>query len=374
MNSRLRIHPLPALLLSLVLCAGLSTTSSISWATPTIQNGLTKEQFLKELVNNVVMPAYASLDAKCRALAEAAKDLLGTPNAQSLAKARTAWMDAAVVIQKLECFKIGPSADSGSLPLFYFWPTRPASVERAVAGDAELSTAKMEDLGAASKGLFALEYLLFPRPAKTGSPPGTASPIVDDVLDQLNGSKGGRRRLYLSLVAQELADKAQQIAKEWRAPLSPSAIKFMEGGQESINALIKHIAWSVEYATERRLRPILATAGGEKTSDPANDNSAQLIRASLEGVQEVYTGGEGIGLDDYLRSMGSPVADRFEEGFRNVFASLHDLDRHVEYASREKLDKARTVYSTCHALELIIKVDLTSSLGVTLTFSPIDGD
>jgi uncharacterized protein len=351
-------------------------TSGNSHAANPPAAAFTKEIFLQQLVPNVIAPAYAELDAKCRALFEAATALQSDPQEDALKQTRSCWLDAALSAEQLDCFKIGPVVDNGTAPIFYFCPIRPASVERAIGGGGPPSESQVEELGAAAKGLFALEYLLFPHsnppPPLDGHDKGTA--FHDDVLEQLSGPGGERRRLYLVLLAKELANKAQRLAREWQAPMSPSAVRFVEGGQASINTLIKQMVWCLENITERRLRPILAEAAGEKTSGPESQSAIRLILSSLEGIQRVYSGASETGLDDYLRHLGCPAADRFDQEYGNILAAVSELERHSESASREKLDQARSVYSSCHALELVIKVDLTSALGVTLTYSSIDGD
>lgn len=318
---------------------------------------LTKEAVLQNLARNVVAPAYAELDTACGALAEAVEALHARADAGALRRARLRWSEAARCARSIECFKIGPVVDGGYGPAFYFCPIRPASIERAVGGVEPLSETRVEELGAAAKGLCAVEYLLF-RPGGD-----------DDVLAALGGE---RRRVYLRLITRELAAKAGRLAGEWREPMGAAAVRFTQGGQESLNRLVNQLAWSLEAFNEGRLRPLALGESGEETMGTASGLTKRLLPAGLEGIRRVYAGGAGIGVDDWLRHLGSPAAERMHAQLREALAGVVRLDRPEE--GDAAVERARAAYADCHALELLIKVDVASALGVTLMFSPVDGD
>ena len=78
-------------------------------------------------------------------------------------------------------------------------------------------------------------------------------------------------------------------------------------------------------------------------------------------------------MDAWLRHLRSPVAERMDEQLRESLATVAELNRPLA-AGADGVEEARAAYAVCHAMELLIKVDVASALGVTLTFSPVDGD
>lgn len=347
---------------TVVLLVGFAQTSSVAIAGPKEQVGLTKDAVLQNLARNVIARAYAELNSACGALADAAEALHARADADALNRARSRWIEAALCARRIECFKIGPVVEGGYGPAFYFCPIRPASIERAVGGVEPLSEARVEELGAAAKGLCAVEYLLF-RPAAGDG----------DVLKSLSGGQGERRRFYLRLIVRELVGQARRLAGEWREPMSAAAAGFTGGGQESLNGLVNQLAWSLEAMNETRLRPLALGETGDATMGTASGLTKRLLSAGLEGIRRMYTGGEGLGLDDWLRHLGSSSADQMDASLHEALAAVAGLDRPLAEGD-DAAERGRTAYARCHALELVIKVDVASAMGVTLMFSPVDGD
>lgn len=353
-----RLYPV-AVLISVFTVVLAVTSVPIARSTDSERPKVNREAVLGELAVHVAAPAYADLATRCSRLSEVIAILRERPDEESIRNARERWMDAAASAQRISCFKIGPIADGGYAPSFYFCPIRPASIERVLSAKQPLSEGGVEELGAAAKGICAIEYLLF-------------SPSAEAAARRLAEVDGGKRREYLRLLAAELARKSAQLAKDWNAPLSQSATHFVEGRQGSLNLLVNQLAWSLENLNEKKLRPIVAPDDGEASSGGAPGAGARML-ARMQGVQRVFLGGDGTGLDDLLRQVNPSAAQRMDDGLKQALSALAVLDEPLK-PGETLADKARVAYEASRAVEVLIKVDVTSALGVTLTFSPIDGD
>ncbi len=299
------------LALSLLLC-GIATAQSA------------KDLMLQGVVKNTVVPAYTRLAENCKLLSESSEMLEKQPDATNLEKTRACWLAAAVTAQELDCFKIGPIADAGDAAAFYFLPARPASIERAIQSDGDL-----QQFGAAAKGLFAMEYLLFPR---------------EEALAKLFAES--KRLHYLFLIAQEVAGQAERLKTAWKEPQAESAKRFLTGGQNSLNALVNQMAMTTESVAVLRMDPEKA----ENTPGTVSGHAKILQQAAVRGLHNIHASG----LNDYTRRLNPALADRVNQ----------------EFAAAEKNISAET----CNALLILHKVDLPSTLGVTLTFISSDGD
>jgi predicted lipoprotein len=280
---------------------------------------------LHSVVKNAVAPGYARLAEKCRLMSDAAGVLQTKPDADQFEKTRECWLASAVAAQELDCFKLGPIADAGDASAFYFTGVRAASIERAIQGDGDLAP-----LGAAAKGLFAIEYLLFP---KNG-----------DALAKLSAEP--KRRRYLSLIARELSDKAASLEKAWEKPYGGSAKQFLAGGQNSLNALVNQMAMTSESVAVVRMDPEQT----ERTPGAASGHAQVLLHAAVRGLHHIHSGG----LNDYTRRLNPTLAERVDREFA---ATVKDVSA-----------------ESCTTLNVLHKVDLPSTLGVTLTFISTDGD
>jgi len=336
---------LPACLLAALL-------NSAFGSTPTA-----KEQMLRTVAARVVAPGYQRLAMRCEQLVEAAQRLEERPDAIRLKQAQESWLEAAIAAQELDCFRIGPIADAGDAATFYFLPARPASIERAIADSAISSQAELKRLGAAAKGLCAMEYLLFPTESAN--------------LALLN-SEATRRRHYLTLIAREAAATAASLSTAWQEPLQGSAASFINGGQESLNALVNQMAMTTGSITALRLPPLMNSAlkaESGKIPGERSNHTRELLLAAARGLQRFHA--EGMG--NYTRRINAPLADRLTKHYESTLTSIAGLAR---LPADQPLDsrQAAECFEYCNALDVLFKVDLASSLGVTLTFISTDGD
>jgi predicted lipoprotein len=312
-----------------------------------------KDNLLESLVEQVATPGHAKLTKHSRLLAEAVEKLDQQPDAAALESARACWKEIAVTAQELTAFKHGPIKDGAVASTFHFVAVRPASIERGI--QATRGQAVLPDLGAAAKGLFAIEHLLFEA----------------DALARLSGDEGKARRHYLRLIANENASQAEQLAKDWQAPYSESARRFLKGGQDSLNALVNQLAMSSEAIAMNRLEPLLNPEALGKTGQlpgAASGHSQLLALAAVRGIQRVHDGG----LADYTRRLNPPLADQLDRQLASAVKGLAAFDRPLEAAGQQ--ERLVAACAECQALNVLLKVDLPSTLGVTLTFISTDGD
>lgn len=352
--------------LAMASCAWILAVAGSAKDAPADSPGiLTKEKMLQDLARTVIAPSYRELSASCRAMHEAATKLRDQPDPSTLAQARRSWEEMAVKAALVRSINYGPVYEHGTNPLLFFFPTRPASIERVIHSAQPLNAARIAELGAAAKGIQALEYLLFPEPGDVKAAQISA-PLEDNVLPRLTGDAAVRRREYVVLLAEELATHTEIVAREWTESKG-SAADFVKGGQRSISTLVNRLTWCLEHRihaqlTALEIEPAALNGLRSRTTD-------RLIQASFEGLYRLFRGQGGAGLESYLRAIGSSTPDRLTEKFREVERTASELS---SAANRE--EAVRTAAGTCHNLEVAIKVEMVSALGIALSFSSLDGD
>lgn len=312
-----------------------------------------QDELLDALARQFATPGHARLADHCRRLAEAVDRLDRQPDAAALEAARARWCEAAVAAQELACFKHGPINDGAIAATFHFVAVRSASIERGIQKTRELDA--LPDLGAAAKGLFAIEHLLF----------------ADDALGRLSGDVGKPRRHYLRLITAEAAGQAERLAKDWQPPYSESARRFLQGGQDSLNALVNQLAMTSEAIALKRLEPLLdpeACRTGTPLPGSVSGHSHLLALAAGRGLQRVHDGG----LADYTRRLNRSLADQLGRQLAAGVKGLAAFDKPLEAAGQEP--RLLEACQQSQALNVMLKVDLPSTLGVTLTFISTDGD
>jgi uncharacterized protein len=339
------------------------------------EKSFSREAMLRELAQHVISPGYADLAAQCRALTNAIGLLAAAQNQSALDDARKAWLAADAAADRLRCFQTGPVADRDCVPTFYYWQVIPNQIE-GIVGDSSQAIGQplLDNAGATVKGLYAMEYLLFDR--RGGQPTEPAESAR--ALDLLSASP--RRMAYVLAVARDVEAKAGQLAGDWSATGAQGAMaRFVDEGQNSIDRLVNQMAQSIENTIQNHLNFALvlpSPVSGQlyRIKGSRSGNSLQGVLATLEGMADLYRGGGGPGLGDAVKSLNPPLAARVQEGFNTAIAATRAVGEPLEQAVVDKREAIQSAVDQLRALEILFKVDLASTLGVTLTFTSGDGD
>ena len=355
------------------IAVGTALVSTIAWTVGkplearSANVAASKQAALDNIARSVLAPSYAALADRSRDLSTAADALVASPSAVTLTRAQQAWSATLLAWRRTQSFAHGPVADLGVYGRIQFWPSRRQSVDRVLRAQRPFDDAYIQELGANAVGLSALEILLFdPRLDAAGRVATFAGPQAD------------RRRTYLQALTRELAAKTRLVANSWQGTAGYAG-KFGGGGQASLNLLVNDMLTAIETGAQERLRividhrndPLLRT---DVVEGGLSGTSQQGLLALLLGAQATFGGGEGIGLDDYLAQLKSPAARRIDAQFQKTIAAVRAIDSPLEQAIASKERVVTAAQEECRALEILLKTEGVSALGVTLTFKSTDGD
>jgi predicted lipoprotein len=344
-----------------------------AWAEGSPLLRVTREAVLRDTVGKVIAPASRELLAKSRDLTNALGGLGFSSSADALTKARQAWMATMLAARVVQGYEAGPLTDRDAAAAFSFSQILPGRITGVLNSTRPLTATHVEELGSPAKGLFALEYLLFgPRTTETGAAKA-ASPA-----DMLASPQGSRLVAYLKLLAHDLEARAAHVAGDWSAA-DGAAKQFIAGGQESINTLVNQLAMHLEVAAENRLGFVLRLPEPiarqyQRVECSASGSSQQSVRALISGIERYYRGGDGAGLDDLVNQLNPALARRIEAQFAATLFAVDLLAAPLEDVVVKDRAALQDAYDKARALEILFKVDLASTLGVTITFSSNDGD
>ena len=352
-----------------------STSAPAAPAPPT---KVTKEAALSSIGTNVILPTLQHFTAKATQLAASTAQFRTNASPESLARLRAEWTDAYCAWNETQWIPDLPYFSLG----VYLWPPRPASIEGALAGSTAYDAAYMDQLGAAATGLFALEYLLFDQTDmvrhKQGQPV-RGLPRPPPAWDLLNGADGPRRRAYLHAVAELLARRARELETAWLPTGGNAIAQFTRGGQASLDKLINRLLENSERALQEGLTQQIElrefkTFQPEDARAMSSGSSHRAVVAVMRGVKRHFDGGDGIGVDDYLRTLDPALADTMRNHFETTLKLAEAIPAAVEEAVKTNRAPVQATVDACRKLEIALKTDVVSKLGVTLTFVSTDGD
>lgn len=326
-----------------------------------------RDSVLFALVNEVVAVDLLEVERRSRDLARAARRLLDAPAEAELVALRAAWRRAALAWKRASAFREGPLLSSGALARAAYWPTRSAAICEVLRAERAPSAALVAELGADVKGLYALEYLLF-------DPKSALLP-----WQRLSGSGGARTRELVCHYAEDVCALAEQALRLLGRGGGSFAISFSRTGQQGLTKLVTVLADAVENLVVARLTLVLWLESMQRLravdveGGPAGI-SHELALALLLGSQRIYAGARGGGLADLVEHAAPQIHARVKRAFEGSIAALRGFAAPIESVAQRERGRVESALRTAKDLELTLKTELPSALGLTLAFSSLDAD
>ena len=338
-----------------------------------------RNRMLEHLARRVMWPTYAELATATQALPPLATQFCAALSMGHLTTLQQAWKLAVAPLKRSEAFRLGPGVLLVSA--VDFWPTRPSLIEKVLGNPQPITEEFIELAGAAARGVSAIEYLLF-------DPDGGNPAIIAQFRD---GLKGKRRCAYLLGLSKHLAQQAQLVENAWNPSRGNFVTELAQAGQSSTTYPIVHTAISdvvnrllaaAEKLHKHKLgRPLHGSGRSpwpESVEAWRSENSLTNMIENLQGLYAVYTGfdgtTDGLGFDDLLTALGSPLAARITQQMQTAIAAVQAIPPPLRRAVVQHPQAVTAAYDAIKVLLILLKVDMTNVLGVTVDFGDIDGD
>lgn len=326
------------------------------------------------LVDGFVVPTAEAYVAGADAMVTAVQGLCAAPSAETLASAQASWLAARRPWKKLEVVNFGPDVEEPYRigPKLDFWPGRPSSIETLLAGDGAVDAAAVDVMGGATRGLPALEILLF------RTTDGGAAPL-DALADP-------RRCAYAVGLAQDAAALGRRYIAAWndawRARLVDpvnTAGDAYDRHQDVLDEWVNRMAFTVEDLRFVRLgKPLGDTSGGTPLPDTLESRysgaSLRDVADVLDGVDLVFEGADGKPGIASLLPEGSPIRSAFVQRVGLTRDALMVVPEPLELAVTEAPESVVVVQDQLRELQVIVQVSLAQALSVTVVFNDNDGD
>ena len=328
---------------------------------------------LQNIGNNIILPYYDSLKLNSENLEMAVNNFVTMPTLENLTVAQNAWKTTSISWAKAEMINFGP-ADFELLidANMNAWPTSTSTIESNIANQKSFT-------GTSSKGLPALEYLLFSKTNDNAS-------IVANYTSSDTPSTA--RKNYLKQVAENVSFHSKQIYQAW----SPSGGNYLNtfiaatgsdiNGSTGllVNALVKKLEEMINKKVGISIGKIASTTIAPNAVQANISNySTAILLANLEALQMLYAGANGQGLDDNLNFVkadyyGSPLSGTILSRILEMKKAIQNLTEPLSENIAASTEPANAVWTAGKKLLIVMKVDMPSQLGVSITFSSNDGD
>lgn len=341
-----------------------------------------RRAMLENIGNNIILPLHESFLAQVAMLQTAAHAFRDAPTLENLEVMQQAWRDTDYLWKKVIMFDLGRLTFVYQSRIENDSPIAIQLIDTMINGTDPLDENSISVFGSNVIGLRTVEYLIF-NPAE-----GNAR-IIDNFTAQPSAQ---RRMTYLMITVDDLYASADQIWQIWSPDYQNYVTEFIEADdpgsvQESIAMLTNQMLVTLEAVTNVSIGWPLGTVAGSIQPNlvqaPYSGYSVQQIRSFFEILRATYNGstdaGNGLGFDDYLNAVGAmyndvPLADAINMEIDHIFATLDAMTEPLDAVLINHPEQVQALYEECRDLVVIMKVDMTSQLGVTITFSDADGD
>lgn len=344
-------------------------------------DGFDRRAMLESITNGQILPGHEALLTSLNELQTAVEAFAADPNPTTLDATQAAWLNANLARMAVLPYRIGPVDESLLHNRLDNRPPRTQFIDdNILVGTMDITPELIESIGSSSVGLGAMEYLLF-------------DPVDGDAAVMAaftEAADAERRRAYLVALAGAMPPKAEGLLRIWSADGENYAQAFieadMDGGelQGSFNMLANQIINDVEEIVASRLgKPMGKRTNGVVRPDlvDAVYSGASLPRiiATLKAERGAFTGGDGLGFDDYLDFLGAtygerPLSEAIVIQFDSAIAALEAIDEPLETAVSNNPAQLEIAYGAVRDLLAMLKADMVNHLGLTLTFNDNDGD
>lgn len=324
----------------------------------------TRVAVLQSLVSHVVVTEARDLGAAQRALTEKLAEFDRAASENALRSARSSWKNAVRHWVRVESLSVLSTGDGRILLRAAFWPPRIASLEELLRDQSAGSAPQIETLGVDVRGMYALEWLLFGDPAQYIL---AATP------------EGARLRMLALAFARDIERHALELVRVTAAGDALSSA-LTRDAQATLSRLVNLTTGALEQLVTDRLRPALA----RRTRAPLAPReirgglsgvSSELVAAQLDVIERVYLGGEtGPGIAVLVGAVAPAVEQHLRASFRSARERVDGLDRSLEQLAQQDQPRIAAAHAAIRALERVLKTEVASALGITLSFESSDAD
>jgi predicted lipoprotein len=338
------------------------------------QTSFDRSKLLENMANNIIKPNFAALKTKTDALDAATKKFVAESNAANLVAAQNAWEDAYMAWLHCNAFNFG----AADLPVFgslndniAIFPVNTALIESKI----RQNSLSFDNFDRDTRGFLALDYLLFDLDGN------------ENVLKKYSATATARKQ-YLQNVAADIKKKIDDVNVAWATQTEA----FIKNNGTDVGSSTSQLynEFVASYEDSRNFR-ILIPAGkrvGQIKTEPTkvegyySGKSVKFLREYLKAIDNIWAGRaingqDGIGFEEYLNSVvgGKELVTNSKTQFAALVAAANALP---------DLPLSTTITNNPAALDKLaveaqkqtrfFKSDMSSLLGIAITFSSGDGD
>ncbi len=359
-----KIHYLIIVLICSVACIVLSCQNDGTTTTDEYTNTYFKREQLKNIYDNEIIPLHQEFSTETQTLLNKSLDFSNDINAENLILLKQQWKVATSVWKKCELYDIGAIKNSFIHYTINSWPVNASYIENSIA-TTTINQSYISSIGFSSRGIVAIEYLLF----------------NSDAATTINNFQNSAARLdYLNACIAVLHTNASSILNQWTLNHNEFVTNIQEGISGSQNEIINNMVSLLEEIIISKLNNAINQNDISEFEAHRSDYSLELIKSNITAIHRCYTGNfrftpNRIGFKKYLTELGNTeLATKIDEQFNAVISKIDTMNPSLNTSINNNLETVNELKTDIETLLFLVKIEMSQAIGSTITFNSNDGD
>jgi predicted lipoprotein len=334
--------------------------------------GFDKKAMLTHMADQIIIPNLQTLGSSVALLEQRLDSFLQNPNQANLTLVQTQWNTAFLDYQHCNAFNFGPGEKNivGTMAEnLAIWPVNQSRVEERInAGNVNFN-----DFERDTRGFQALDYLLF----------------EPNALSSFQNANAESRKVYTRAVMTHIQQWVIDMNQAWPSYRQTFIDNDGKDAGASVAILYNEFLKSYESIKNFKIGIPAGLRAGQTQVEPLkvesyySQYSIQHIRENFMAVENIWRGRsrsgiEGPGFDDWLETLeeGKALKTQTENNLQLMRQANEAFQNSESLALlvQNDLPRVQSWYTEYQKFTRFIKSDLSSLIGIAITFSSGDGD
>jgi predicted lipoprotein len=341
-----------------------------------------RKTMLTYLAGQIIIPSYDLFKIKFDAMISKSEAFAAKPDPTTLADYRTAWAAAYIEWQKVELFDFGPGEKHTIRNFFNIYP---ASEQGIKANIADPATSLETPDSYPRQGFPALDYLL--------NGLGTNDAAI--IAEYTTAADAAKKLAYIKRINDRMSSILNTVITEWKGPYN---VTFTTKTGLDIGSSTSLLVNGYVLHYERYIRsgkfgiPSGAMLNGVAAPEKVEayykkDISLTLAQTAHQAYvdffngKDIKSGDSGPSLKTYLNALGAKdsstgksLSEILNAQFEASKTKLNALKPNLYDEVKTNNQAMKDTYTEMQMAVRMLKVDMTSAMSITITYTDNDGD
>lgn len=339
------------------------------------EDGFERKAMLVNYADKLIIPSINQLSTEVNLLDASIKTLAAETTEENLLKAQNAWKAAYISFMYANAYNFGPAGPEGlKKSMIEEIGTFPVS-ESKINNNIAANNTNFADFNRDNRGFLAIEYLLFS--------------LTDNNAEVLSAlTDGENRRIYLLALSDHLKDYVDAVKSGWNTYRETFISNTGTSVGSSTSQLYNEFVMSFESMKNFKLGLPIGKRPGQINTEPTRVEayysgiSIELMKIHLNAVEDIWNGvgldgNDGVGFKEYLASVtgGEALITATEAQLLVLKNSLNAVpNTRLSEQVNTNAEQLDGVYVEYQRHTRYFKSDMSSLLGIAITYSSGDGD